>query len=135
MDVEGLHHVSLAVTDLERSRRFYTEVLGLEEMERPSFEFAGVWYRVGSSQLHLIAHASPTLRKGGIDSRDVHFAIRVRSYAAAVRALRTRGYCQDAVEEIKRVREQPSGKAGFPQLFLLDPDRHVIELNATRLDD
>lgn len=135
MDVEGLHHVSLAVTDLERSRRFYTEVLGLEEMERPSFEFAGVWYRVGSSQLHLIAHASPTLRKGGIDSRDVHFAIRVRSYVAAVRALRDRGYAQDAVEEIKRVREQPSGKAGFPQVFLLDPDRHVIELNATRLDD
>jgi glyoxylase I family protein len=117
MDVEGLHHVSLAVTDLERSRRFYTEVLGLEEMERPPFDFAGVWYRVGSCQLHLIAHKSPTLRKGGIDSRDVHFAIRVPSYAGAVRALRTRGYCQGAVEEIKRVREQPSGKAGFPKCF------------------
>src|ERR1700688_19543 len=133
MDVEGLHHVSLAVTDLERSRRFYTEVLGLEEMERPPFDFAGVWYRVGFCQLHLIAHKSPPLRKGGIDSRDVHFAIRVPSYAAAVRALRTRGYCQDAVEEIKRVREQPSGRAGFPQVFLLDPDRHVIELNAQRM--
>jgi len=135
MDVEGLHHVSLAVTDLERSRRFYTDVLGLEEVERPRFDFAGVWYRVGSCQLHLIAHKSPTLRKGGIDSRDVHFAIRVPSYAAAVRALRIRGYCRDAVEEIKRVREQPSGKAGFPQVFLLDPDRHVIELNAQQRDD
>jgi hypothetical protein len=24
--------------------------------------------------------------------------------------------------------------AGFPQLYILDPDRHVIEINAERLD-
>jgi hypothetical protein len=24
---------------------------------------------------------------------------------------------------------------GYPQLYLLDPDRHLIEVNAERLDD
>ena len=30
IDVTGLHHVRITVTDLERSRAFYTEVLGFE---------------------------------------------------------------------------------------------------------
>jgi hypothetical protein len=28
----------------------------------------------------------------------------------------------------------PTGKAGFPQIYLLDPDRNLIEINAERLD-
>jgi hypothetical protein len=28
----------------------------------------------------------------------------------------------------------PHATAGFPQLYILDPDRHVIEVNAERLD-
>jgi catechol 2,3-dioxygenase-like lactoylglutathione lyase family enzyme len=135
VDITSLHHVSLAVTDLERSRAFYREVLGLEEIERPPFDFPGAWFRVGDRQLHLIVHARPTLRSGGIDSRDVHVALRVRSYAATVAALRTHGYTPDAADERRRLREHPRGKAGFPQIFLLDPDRHVIELNAERLED
>lgn len=135
MDITGLHHVSLAVTDLERSRAFYRDVLGLEEMARPPFDFPGVWFRVGHGQLHLIAHAQPTLRRGGIDSRDVHFALRVDSYRRAVEALRARGYAADATDERRRIQEKPRGRAGFPQIFLLDPDRHVIELNAERLDE
>ena len=135
MTIEGLHHVSLAVTNLERSRAFYREVLGLEEIARPAFEFAGAWYRLGAQQLHLIVHDQPTLRSRGIDSRDVHIALRVTSYRATVAHLRARGYSSDAPDELQRLRESPRGKAGFPQIFLLDPDRHVIELNAERLDE
>ena len=38
-----LHHVSLCVTDVERARRFYIGILGLEEIERPNFPFPGAW--------------------------------------------------------------------------------------------
>jgi hypothetical protein len=31
-----------------------------------------------------------------------------------------------------RVNERPT--AGFPQIYILDPDRNVIEINAERLD-
>jgi glyoxylase I family protein len=134
-DVASLHHVSLAVTNLERSRAFYRDVLGLEEIERPPFDFAGAWFRVGDGQLHLIVHPQPTLRTGGIDSQDVHFAMRVRSYRDAVAGLRACGYSPDAPDERRRLRENPRGRAGFPQIFILDPDRHVIELNAERLGD
>lgn len=132
--IESLHHVSLAVTNLARSKAFYGGILGLEELDRPPFDFAGAWYRVGAAQLHLIVHDRPTLRTGGIDSHDVHVALRVASYHATLARLRARGYASDAADELKRVRENPAGRAGFPQVFLLDPDRHVIELNAERLD-
>ena len=133
--VTSLHHVSLPVTDLERSKTFYRDVLGLEEMPGPPFDFAGAWYHVGDAQLHLIVHDRPTLRSRGIDSHDGHFALRVRSYGDAVARLRARGYSTDARDELLRLKEHPHGRAGFPQLFLLDPDRHVIELNAERAAD
>ena len=135
LDIERIHHVSLPVTDLERSQAFYGEVLGLRELPRPPFPFPGKWYQLGDCHLHLIVGEHPTLRAGkGIDSHDTHFAIRVRSYRQALEHLRARGYRSDAEDELRRVRENPSGRAGFPQLYVLDPDRNVIEINAAALD-
>ena len=64
MEILQLHHVSLPVTDLERSRRFYREVLGLEEIERPPFPFPGAWFRLGDRELHLIAGESVDAQGG-----------------------------------------------------------------------
>ena len=44
MKIEAIHHVSLGVTDLERSRQFYREILKLEEIARPPFGFPGAWF-------------------------------------------------------------------------------------------
>ena len=129
-----LHHVSLPVTDLARSRAFYHDVLGLEEIARPPFDFAGAWYALGASQLHLIVHDAPTLRTRGIDSHDVHVALRVPSFRETLARLESLGYASDAREDAQRLRVSRAGTAGFPQIFLLDPDRHVIELNAARAD-
>ena len=30
---------------------------------------------------------------------------------------------------------RPRALTGYPQLYLTDPDRHLIEINAERLDD
>ena len=141
--IDSLHHVSLPVTDLERSVTFYRDVLGLREMARPKFSFDGAWFDVGGRQLHLIVddapNASPTFRDGkGVDSRDVHFAVRVRSFSMALRHLEGLGYRRagkaDGADASKRMKVNESAAAGFPQIFILDPDRHVIEINAERLD-
>ena len=76
----------------------------------------------------------PTLRTRGIDSHDVHFAVRVASYRETLASLEARGYSSEARDDAKRLKENKWGKAGFPQVYILDPDRHVIELNAERLD-
>lgn len=124
MEIQGLHHVSLIVTDLDRSKAFYGEVLGLKEIERPPFNFPGAWYAVGAGgqQLHLIVHNGETLRSGGIDTRDGHFAIRVRDYRLALERLCAMGIDHEA---------RPDSITGFAQIFITDPDRNIVELNAS----
>ncbi|GIP40793.1 ring-cleaving dioxygenase [Paenibacillus sp. J31TS4] len=123
----GIHHVSLNVRELEPARAFYREVLGLQEIARPPFDFAGAWFAVGDTgqQLHLIVYDGETLREGGADSQDGHFALRVANYREALKHLERLGVVHEA---------RPHARAGFPQIYLTDPDRNVIELNAERLD-
>ena len=137
MNIENIHHVSLGVTDLETSRRFYSQILGLEELPRPPFGFPGAWFSAGAhQQVHLIVHPHSTLRTGkGLDTRDGHFAVRDASYRKTVEYLRSRGYREDAGGgEFQRMILQPHATAGFPQIYILDPDRNVIEINAAQLD-
>lgn len=134
--IETIHHISLPVTDLKRSMQFYGEVLGLKEIKRPPFDFPGTWYQVGDRQLHLIVHSKSTFReKKPVDSRDIHFAVQVNSYRETRDFLRSKGFHPEAEDEFKNTKESPKGTAGFPQLYILDPDRNVIELNADKLDE
>jgi glyoxylase I family protein len=133
--IETLHHIALVVTDVERARRFYADVIGLTEIPRPPFTFDGAWFAVGDRQLHVLVGVDPTFRDGKpVNTRDGHVAIRVASWREAVEHFRALGYTPDAADEMKRTREQPHATAGFPQLYVLDPDRNVVEINAERLD-
>ena len=137
MEIVLLHHVTLAVTDIERSRRFYREILGLKEIARPPFTFPGAWFEIGDSQhLHLLVHDDATFRAAnkGIDTRDVHFAVRVPSYRATLEYLRAKGYSEDSSDRFRKMEVKPKPTAGYPQIYILDPDRHVIEINAETLE-
>lgn len=135
LGIELLHHVTLTTRNLERSLAFYRDVMGLEEIERPAFPFPGAWFRIeAAQQLHLVVHDDATYRATAeIDTHDVHFAIRVRDYDSAVTFLRNQGYRETSEGGERLMKLQPRGKAGFPQIYILDPDRHVIEINAARL--
>jgi catechol 2,3-dioxygenase-like lactoylglutathione lyase family enzyme len=119
---KGLHHVSLTVTSLEKAKHFYGEVLGLEEIQRPNFDFPGAWYGIEEQQLHLIVlPSSQTIRPNkSLTSREGHFALRVANYHETLNWLK-----KNHVE----VLEKPDSTSGFAQIFCADPDGNLIELN------
>src|SRR5260221_12681640 len=60
MNIRKLDHVSFLVKDVERSRRFYGQVLGLREIPRPStVDNPGAWLTNDehSFEVHLIGEA------------------------------------------------------------------------------
>ena len=136
MEITALHHIALPVTDLERSRKFYREILSLEEILRPPFDFPGAWFQFGDArQLHLIVHSPATFRREPLNTRDVHLAVRVPSHRDALEFLRAKGYRVDAaLDDPLRMIVQRRPTAGFPQIYICDPDLHVIEINSQHLD-
>ena len=118
MKTRGAHHASLVVGDTERSKRFYGDLLGLEEIERPDFGIPGVWYQAGSIQLHLVqppAGVDLGSRPADFTVFAAHLAFEVDDCEAVAAALESEGF------EV-RGRGSPSG-----QLFAQDPDGNLIE--------
>jgi len=109
----AVHHVSINVSDPERSIAFYTDVLGgTLRGDRPDFSFGGAWIDLGGQQVHLIeADVPPNLGQ--------HFAILVADLDEAVAELRSKGYrLPDAM---------PVGTGR--QTFVEDPDANLVELH------
>ena len=132
-----LHHLLVAVLELERSRRFYREVIELEEIDRPTFPYPGAWFQFGNGlHLHLVVRSDATMRGDkGIDSYDVHFAVRVKSYRETLASLLAKGFHDDGPEgDIHRMILRPDSVTGFPQIYVLDPDRNIVEFNCETLD-
>ena len=109
--VLSLHHASVRVGDLARSRAFYEDLLGLDAAPRPDLGFPGAWYALGESQLHLIQQAKVF---DDIDPTDPHVALEVEDLAAVRRSLDARGI--------------PYRDFGGAQLWIVDPDGNVVEL-------
>jgi catechol 2,3-dioxygenase-like lactoylglutathione lyase family enzyme len=129
-----LHHVSIVTTDLERAIAFYSDVFELDQMERPPFPIGGVWFSCGAAQVHLVHHPEGTFRERRIDNNDGHFAFRTDDFEGFVARLEACGFRADAEpDDPKRMLLFRNGAAGFGQVYLLDPDRNIIEINAAPL--
>jgi glyoxylase I family protein len=135
LEIEILHHVAVAVSDLARAKAFYANLLGLKEIARPDFPFDGAWYEVGDRQVHLIVASDPTFRSGkGINSQDGHFALRVKSFRRALEYLQSKGYREGNEDVMYSMRLALRGPTGFPQIHIMDPDRNMVEINAEGLE-
>jgi catechol 2,3-dioxygenase-like lactoylglutathione lyase family enzyme len=113
-----LHHVSFAIRDLTASKRFFGGVLGLEEIERPTFTFSGAWYALGDRQLHLIEQDSAGRDAADRISRSDHMALEVSDIDTVKNALRGAGI---------EFGEGSNQALGMDQIFCRVPDGHVIE--------
>ncbi len=131
MPITHMQHYMVLAKDLEKTRAFYCDVLGLRVGERPPFRFKGLWIYAGDvACIHVAERASydETSRTAanpadpnnhGSGSVD-HIAFAATDFDELVRSFERHG-----VEY--RVTQVP----GRPlrQLFVFDPDGIQIEIN------
>lgn len=124
--IRGIDHITLIVADLAATQHFYESVLGMEKLDRPAFDFEGLWMAVPGIQLHFILQNDLTgpaglqHRAGGRPSRHLHFAFQVDDFAAA---------CARIEQAEVRILDGPKSRPdGIRQLFIADPDDYVLEL-------
>ena len=58
MKVHGMNHFTILAKDLEATRSFYTEILGLKEGYRPPMSFPGIWFYAGKQPILHVIHRS-----------------------------------------------------------------------------
>jgi catechol 2,3-dioxygenase-like lactoylglutathione lyase family enzyme len=132
MPVTELNHYLLVAKNLERTKKFYQQVLGLKlAAERPDFGFPGYWLKAGRNIcVHLASQAPSRIRdqfllkkhpKGTRGSGSVdHIAF------LAKKPEEVRKRIQKHKVEM-HYRSFPESK--LFQIFLRDPDDVTIELN------
>lgn len=125
MELQRIHHVAIIASDYEKSKAFYTEILGLRVIaehyraERRSYKLDLALSDGG--QLELFSFPDPPARPSRPEAVGArHLAFVVADVAAALAELSARGV---AVEEV-RVDEY----TGKRFAFFADPDELPLEL-------
>lgn len=118
MALRGLDHVNINCADLERSRAFYVDTLGMTDGERPAFGVPGAWlYLGGRPVVHLVGGVPGEAQDTG---RFDHFAFEAEDFEAMRSRLQAKGVA---------FQENIFAAAHLKQLFFPDPDGVKIELN------
>ena len=123
MPLNALNHFTIRPADLEATKTFYCDVLGLPVGYRPPLGFPGYWLYCGDTPtVHLIGprDRDPGPRAAGPTGLFDHIAFACTGLAAMKANLVGRG-----IEFEERVipRDRQT------QLFLHDPDGIAVELN------
>ncbi len=109
----AIQHVTLWVSNVAQSRKFYSEILGLMEVPRPDwFDFQGTWYAVGDQQIHL-THANPLPPR-----TTEHLCLQVADLELARKYLESRSVPCRPDREYRGVR----------RFIIFDPDNNYIEI-------
>ena len=145
MEIKRIDHYSVRTLDVEASRKFYTEIIGLRVGPRPPFPFPGLWLYNGEPPADLdhaegnygIVHvmgvdrdnpqalldymggADPDTQQGGTGTLD-HIALAVTGRVGMLERCRRSNvsYFERAVPVL-----------GLHQVFIKDPNGLTIELN------
>ena len=118
MPISGMNHFTVLTEDLDASKAFYIDALGLNEGFRPDLGFPGAWlYCDGQAVLHIVAgRGVPANPRGVID----HMAFSAHDLRGVAARLTERGIAYD-------LRRLPT--TGDWQLFCRDPSGARVELD------
>jgi catechol 2,3-dioxygenase-like lactoylglutathione lyase family enzyme len=124
MPLVGLQHTLVLTDDLERTKAFYCDVLGLELGERPELPFPGYWlYLDGVACLHIA-------ERGPYDAHAARMGLPAKTSPVDHVAFEAEGY-DELLERLAAAGVDVTANAvpgGVRQLFFDDPNGARIEL-------
>jgi catechol 2,3-dioxygenase-like lactoylglutathione lyase family enzyme len=143
LKVKRLNHLAVMCGDLERSFRFYHDLLGLEKVQYVEHHDVGISEMVAMPNVHmkeyrmrvptnpdiifdLIQWVSPTSPEQRCPIHQVpsaHVAFDVEDLEATYQHLKSQG-----VEFVSPPVHWPEEEGGWVVLFLYDPDGNLLEL-------
>ena len=127
MPAMSLNHYTINARDLEATKNFYTDVVGLAVGDRPPLAFPGYWLYCGDvPTVHLVGHrsenepindaASDPAKTGRLD----HIAFACEGLKDMKATLDRHGVKYD---------ERVLPRLNMTQLFYYDPDGIAVECN------
>ncbi len=115
----GMDHHSVIIQDVEKSRHFYIDILGLElDSSRPEMSFDGLWIKVGQQAIHCLClkNPDPIENRPEHGGRDRHVCLVGSNINALI----------DRLEQYYI--EYTRSRSGRPAIFFRDPDGNAIEV-------
>jgi catechol 2,3-dioxygenase-like lactoylglutathione lyase family enzyme len=127
MQLEGIDHVALAVRDIERSAKWYIDVLGFERRYERIWNGVPTFIGKGNTAIALFPardnNSKSTMRAGNI--RMLHLAFRAdrQNFVAAQRELKKHGIKFEFQDhEISH------------SIYFRDPDGHQLEITTYEVE-
>lgn len=132
MPLHHLEHFLIQSADIEATKNWYVQVLGLKEGYHPDFKFPVVWLYIGDKDVIHVTQGGKDVSDNrrhylGQQSDALHGSGVVDHVAFRCTGLR------DTMEHLRRhnvpFRQRMVSAQGLFQLFLIDPNGVKIELN------
>lgn len=124
--VHGLFHVAIKTANLDATRRFWRDIIGLREVPRPDFGYPGAWLSCGQPGGQAIIHiyaGGPALGPAGVvecgSAAIDHISLACSGYHATLARFRAAGLDW---------REYLVPGTSLWQLFVYDPSGVQLEL-------
>ena len=127
MPATSLNHYTILARDLEATKNFYTDIVGLKVGDRPPLNFPGYWLYCGDvPTVHLFGHR-PEIEPIPDSSGDPAKTGRLDHIAFACAGLKDMKATLDR-NSIK-YDERVLPRLNMTQLFYYDPDGIAVECN------
>jgi len=121
LKIDGVLHFSIPVKDLDRSEKFYTDVLGLQKMRRNNHM---VFMKTARNDYVVLTYSHNPIDPNPGNAHDIHTAFRVSAeeYDRAKAFLASKGIA------LIKEEDRRSGTFQGRSAYFHDPDRNVIEI-------